>query len=101
MTKHASAGDLLKSLRARHGLDPKGLAEKSGVPHITIYFIESGRTRSPKVETLQLLAEAVGEPVTSLLAVRPRRQAKKRRAHGGHSAKRQIDCAADPEGGAR
>lgn len=80
MTTYATPGDLLRSLRARHGLDQKGLAERAGVPAITIYFIESGRTRSPKIETLHRLAQSVGEPVTSLLAVVPQSSAGSREA---------------------
>ncbi|MFK4083495.1 helix-turn-helix domain-containing protein [Kribbella sp. NPDC020789] len=55
-----SFGELLRRFRGAAQLTQTGLAERSGVGTETIRSLESGRRRSPRGETLQSLAAALG-----------------------------------------
>lgn len=46
--------------RTRAGLSVPSLASKSAVAFDTVYRLESGKTRSPSVVTVQRLAKATG-----------------------------------------
>ena len=56
----------LSELRYRTGLTQRELAERSGVGRVTIARSESA-TQSPKLETVQRLATAMGYPIQALL----------------------------------
>lgn len=56
----------LREFRHRTGLSQRELAERSGVGRVTIARIESA-TQSPKLETVQRLATAMGYPIQALL----------------------------------
>ena len=57
-------GRQLRELRTRRGLSIRALAEVSGLNVNTLSLIENGKT-SPSVSTLQLLAMALGVPITA------------------------------------
>jgi transcriptional regulator with XRE-family HTH domain len=57
-------GGHLREIRTRHGLSIRALAEASGLNVNTLSLIENGKT-SPSVSTLQLLAMALGSPITA------------------------------------
>ena len=56
----------LSELRHRSGLSQGELAERSGVGRVTIVRIEAA-SQSPKLETVQRLATAMGYPIQALL----------------------------------
>ncbi len=56
----SSFGELLRRFRGAAELTQGGLAERSGVGIETIRSLESGRRKSPRGETLRLLADALG-----------------------------------------
>lgn len=57
---------LLERLRLDARLDRFALSRKAGVPVRTIRELESGRVRTPKLETLAPLADALGVAVSEL-----------------------------------
>lgn|GEM_PF-1819919 len=52
-------GTRLAQVRERRGFSVLDLAERSGVPHQTIYRIESGQTRAPNIYVCARLARAL------------------------------------------
>jgi transcriptional regulator with XRE-family HTH domain len=60
--KIGSFAEWLRQAREKEGLTQAQLAESSGVSHITISFIETGRTTSPRQSTIELLTKILGEP---------------------------------------
>ncbi len=63
-------GHRLRFLRMKHGYSLRGLAEQSGLNINTLSLIEKGKT-SPSVSTLQQLAQALDEPITSFFGSEP------------------------------
>lgn len=61
-----SFADWLRQAREKKGLTQAQLAELSGVSQITIYFIETGRTISPRQSTIALLTQILGEPTKDM-----------------------------------
>lgn len=53
-------GDFLRSLREKNNLTLKDLSDKSGVGQSTISDIETGNSKSPRMNTLSKLAKALG-----------------------------------------
>jgi len=61
-------------LRERRGLTQAALAEKAGVSLMYVKLLETGARRSPSLEVLQQLAEALDATlIVRLVARRPRR----------------------------
>jgi transcriptional regulator with XRE-family HTH domain len=54
-------GAWLRNTRLSKGLSQVELAERAGVSYITISYIETGRTRSPWLTTVQALERVLGE----------------------------------------
>ena len=50
----------LREIRIAMGVSQKRLAEMSGVPQQTISAIETGERENPGVNTLRILADALG-----------------------------------------
>lgn len=63
-------GHQLRELRTGRGLSIRTLAEVSGLNVNTLSLIENGKT-SPSVSTLQLLATALGVPITAFFESEP------------------------------
>ena len=59
-------GERLSGLRRRSGLSQRKLAELSGVGRVTIARLESA-SQSPRLETIQRLATAMGRPIQGLV----------------------------------
>lgn len=57
----------IKKYRKAKGISQDKLSKLSGVTYNTIIKIESGSTTNPRVETLHLIAKALGVTVDSLL----------------------------------
>jgi transcriptional regulator with XRE-family HTH domain len=56
----ATFGERLKQLREARGWTQQELADRSGVPYITIYRCERGQHREPRVSVAAQLARALG-----------------------------------------
>ena len=65
-----SAGDLLREVRTRHGLDQRTLARRAGTTQAQISRIERGEV-SPGADTLARLLTAMGERLTLDAATGP------------------------------
>lgn len=57
----------LKRLMAAQGLNPHTLTAAAGTNPTAVYDILSGKSRSPKVETVAKLASALGTDVSTLI----------------------------------
>lgn len=67
LTNRISAG-ALREQRITRGLSCSQLADKSGVDISVIYKLENGKTTRPRMDTLRMLAEALGVEVIDLMA---------------------------------
>jgi predicted ATPase/transcriptional regulator with XRE-family HTH domain len=74
-TEATGFGALLRQLRLAAGLTQEGLAERAGVSSKAVSDLERGPTRSPRLDTVALLADALGLDPTGrsrlLAAARP------------------------------
>ena len=57
----------IKKYRKKKGISQDKLSKLAGVTYNTIIKIESGATLNPRVDTLRLIAKALGVTVDSLL----------------------------------
>ena len=57
---------MVKEVREKQGISQNALSKMSGVKQSVISYIESGRTKNPRIDTLIALAEALGVSVTEL-----------------------------------
>ena len=57
----------IKKFRKRKGISQDKLSKLAGATYNTIIKIESGATKNPRVETLRLIAKALGVSVDDLL----------------------------------
>ena len=53
--------------RVKRGLSQNQLAKMAGVPQSVICDIESGKTKAPRIDTLQAIAAALGVTVDELI----------------------------------
>lgn len=51
----------------RNGLSQNELARRAGIKQSVLSYIESGRTKNPRIDTLTAIAAALKVPVTKLL----------------------------------
>lgn len=58
---------MLRELRLKKGLSQMELAERAGVKQSVISYIESGRTKNPRIDTLASIAKVLGVPIEKLL----------------------------------
>lgn len=61
----STVGESIKRIRKRSGLTQKQLGEKCGMKQTIIAQYEHGR-RTPKIETLQKIANSLGVPVSQI-----------------------------------
>ncbi len=57
----------LKKYRSKNGVSQDKLSKLADITYNTIIKLESGATKNPRVETLQLIAKALGVSVDDLL----------------------------------
>ncbi len=57
----------LRELREAQGLSQEDLAQLAGLKSGTIYKLEAGVNRNPKIDTLIAVAQALGIDITELL----------------------------------
>ena len=62
----ATFGERLARLREERGWTQQDLAEHSGVPYITIYRVERGVHKEPRVSVAAKLARALAVPLDVL-----------------------------------
>jgi transcriptional regulator with XRE-family HTH domain len=62
----APFGEWLKSRREELRISRTELAKKTGISSLTIYFIETGRTESPRESTIRSLEQALGSVPTGV-----------------------------------
>lgn len=67
MTEEKTIGYILNEERKRQGMTVETLAERSGIVEPTVKNILSNRTKLPRRDTLEPLAEALGIPIDKLL----------------------------------
>lgn len=58
---------MLKEMRKKRGISQAELARRTGIPQGVISYIECGRTKHPRVDTMQALATALQCTVDELL----------------------------------
>ena len=58
---------MLRDMRKKLGISQAKLAEQTGIAQGVISYIECGRTRHPRIDTLQALASALGCTVDDLI----------------------------------
>lgn len=58
---------MIKELRLKRGWSQSELARRSGVKQGVLSYIESGRTKHPRIDTLSALAAALGVSVNKLI----------------------------------
>lgn len=67
MTEDKTIGDILNEERKRQGMTIEGLANKSRIVEPTVKNILSNRTKLPRRDTLEALADALSIPIEQLL----------------------------------
>lgn len=63
----ATIGENIKRVRNKLGLTQDDLVRKSGVKHTTLTKIESNVVVKPSVQTVAMLAKALGVPMEDLV----------------------------------
>ena len=58
---------MLTEIRVQHGLSQNQLAKLANVPQSVICDIESGKTKAPRIDTIQALAAALGVTIDDLI----------------------------------
>lgn len=58
---------MISDERVKRGLSQNQLAKMAGVPQSVICDIESGKTKAPRIDTLQAIASALGVTVDELI----------------------------------
>ena len=57
---------MIRELRLKRGWTQTELARRSGVKQGVLSYIENGRTKHPRIDTLAALAAALGVPIEKL-----------------------------------
>ena len=58
---------MIKELRVKRGLTQSELARRAGIRQGVLSYIESGRTKHPRIDTLSAIAAALGVSVDRLM----------------------------------
>ena len=65
-----TVGEYIKTRREECGLTQESLARACGVTMMTIWKLESGKTKAPTVDTLSKIADALGVSLESLMSTK-------------------------------
>lgn len=60
-TKGIDFGEWITERRTKLGMSRQALADKAGVSYLTLYFIETGQTESPRKSTIDAIKKVLGE----------------------------------------
>lgn len=66
MERHKVITENLERLMAEKGFNPSSLAARAGLSHTAVRDILLGKSRNPKLATLEAIANAMGEAVTRI-----------------------------------
>lgn len=69
MAEEKTIGDIINEERKRQGMTVETLADRSGIVEPTLKNILSNRTKAPRRDTLEPIADVLGIPVENLLKV--------------------------------
>ena len=58
---------MIRELRRKKGLSQMELARRAGVKQSVISYIESGRTKHPRIDTLAAIADVLGVSIEKLM----------------------------------
>jgi transcriptional regulator with XRE-family HTH domain len=58
---------LIKELRMKRGISQNELARRAGVKQSVLSYIETGRTKHPRIDTLTAIAAVLGVKVEDLM----------------------------------
>lgn len=58
---------MIRELRQKRGWTQTELSRRSGVKQGVLSYIESGKTKHPRIDTLAAIASALGVPVERLM----------------------------------
>lgn len=58
---------MIKELRMKRGLSQNELARRAGIRQGVLSYIESGRTKHPRIDTLAAIAAALDVPIERLM----------------------------------
>ena len=58
---------MIKELRQKLGMTQTELARKAGIKQGVLSYIENGKTKNPRIDTMQAIAAALGVPVERLM----------------------------------
>ena len=58
---------MIRELRLKKGLTQDALAKRAGIPQGVLSYIESGKTKHPRIDTLSAIAAALGVSVDKLI----------------------------------
>ena len=58
---------MIRELRLKRGWSQSELARRAGVKQSIISYIENGKTKNPRIDTLSAIATALGVPVGRLI----------------------------------
>ena len=58
---------MLKEIRKKRGMSQAELARRAKIPQGVLSYIESGRTKHPRIDTMQAIASALQCTVDELL----------------------------------
>lgn len=58
---------MIKELRQKLGMTQTELAKRAGIKQGVLSYIENGKTKNPRIDTMQAIAAALGVPVERLM----------------------------------
>lgn len=58
---------MIRELRKKQGISQSELARRAGIRQGVLSYIESGRTKHPRIDTLSAIARALGVSVDKLM----------------------------------
>ena len=58
---------MIRELRMKQGISQNELAHRAGIKQSVLSYIESGRTKNPRIDTLAAIAAALCVPVEKLI----------------------------------
>ena len=58
---------MIRELRMKQGLSQNALAKRAGIRQGVLSYIESGKTKHPRIDTLSAIAAALGVSVDKLM----------------------------------
>jgi DNA-binding XRE family transcriptional regulator len=67
---YRSSGETVLDLRRKCGMTQEDLAKRCGFDVCAVHRIETGKTRNPRLVTMQSIAQVLGVPITDIWPTR-------------------------------